>query len=82
MLNQTTERYEPVDPSEMTAGTPTRVMRAIWSFYAIGLVLTFILQLVIRLNECTGLGACGISLMKAVPWSVLWPFYWMFYFNS
>ena len=83
MLNPTLERPDSADAGQQSAeAPPTRVMRIIWSCYAIVLVLTFIFQIIVRSKDCTGLAQCAISLGKAVPWSVFWPFYWMFYLNG
>jgi hypothetical protein len=59
-----------------------RVMLGIWGCYAISAVATLVFQIVIRLQECVGPSACAVSLAKAVPWSVAWPFYWVFYLNG
>ncbi|MFL5003036.1 MAG: hypothetical protein ACJ8E1_13630 [Xanthobacteraceae bacterium] len=59
-----------------------RVMSVVWGSYAVMAVVTLMFQIVIRLQECVGPKACAVSLAKAVPWSVGWPFYWAFYLNG
>ena len=47
--------------------------------YGAAAAATLIFQIVIRLEQCVGLGACALSLVKAVLWSVIWPLYWPAY---
>ena len=60
-------------------------MSKTWKFalgaYGAVAVATLIFQIVIRLEQCVGLGACALSLAKAVVWSVIWPMYWPAYFG-
>ena len=83
MLKRTFEKPDSAHPQQMLAEMRARfVMLVIWSCYVITAVLTFGFQVVIRLEACSGTVQCGISLAKAVPWSVLWPFYWVYYLNG
>jgi len=47
--------------------------------YGAATVATLLFQIVIRLEQCVGLGACALSLVKAAVWSVIWPVYWPAY---
>jgi len=67
---------------QQAEATARRVMSLIWGSYGVLAAATLVFQTVIRLQECTGLAACTVSLVKAVPWSVAWPFYWVFYLNG
>jgi hypothetical protein len=40
---------------------------------------TLLFQIWIRLAQCGGAAKCGLSLAKAVVWSVVWPAYWVVY---
>ena len=44
----------------------------LWAYEIIG-ALTFLFQVLIRLQQCDGITRCGLSLAKAVIWSVVWP---------
>ena len=50
----------------------------LWAYGIIG-ALTFLFQVLIRLQQCDGITRCGLSLAKAVIWSVVWPAYWVVY---
>jgi hypothetical protein len=52
---------------------PVRIL--IGAYVAIAIV-TFALQIPIRLHYCEGLRACGESLLKAPLWAIVWPLYW------
>jgi hypothetical protein len=49
------------------------------SAYACACGITFLFQVLIRLQQCEGATKCGLSLAKAVIWSVVWPAYWVVY---
>jgi hypothetical protein len=83
MLKRTFEKPDSAHPQQMLEEARARfIMRTIWSGYAVAMALTFAFQIVIRLDACSGSAQCGISLAKAVPWSILLPFYWVFYVNG
>lgn len=52
----------------------------ITALYAIAGAQAFIFQAFIRLQECSGLVHCSVSLTKGFVWSVMWPIYWAGYF--
>jgi hypothetical protein len=42
-------------------------------------LFTLAFQVYVRLEECTGTAGCGLSLAKAVVWSIVWPLSWLVY---
>ena len=83
MLNRLLEKPDSAHPQQLRAEARAQlIMRTIWGCYAAALLLTFVFQVFIRMQECMGPFACTVSLAKAVPWSILWPFYWIFYLNG
>jgi hypothetical protein len=82
-LDRPLEKPDAAHPQRQRAElVAQRVMLGIWGSYAVMAVATLVFQFVIRLQECSGTKACAVSLAKAVPWSVAWPFYWVYYLNG
>jgi hypothetical protein len=48
-----------------------------FAVYAVFGLQAFLFQAVIRLEQCTGLGGCSLSLAKDALWSLIWPVYWL-----
>jgi hypothetical protein len=42
-------------------------------------LLTFGFQTHVRLDHCSGYGACAVSLAKGAVWSTIWPASWLVY---
>jgi hypothetical protein len=73
-------RSEPgVDQFEPAAKRVREAAHLVLGLYAAGAFLSFVLQAIIRLEVCAGLGSCGISLAKSAIWSAIWPVYWPIY---
>jgi hypothetical protein len=53
-----------------------KLARLIWVSYALGVPITFLYQLPVRLYYCTGWPMCSVSVGKGVVWSLIWPIYW------
>jgi hypothetical protein len=82
-LDRPLEKPDSAHPQRQRAeATAQRVMFIVWGSYAVLAVVTLVFQVVIRLQECSGVAGCAVSLGKALPWSVLWPFFWVFYLNG
>ena len=52
-----------------------------WTMFVIGVyvgaaLVTLGFQTWMRLEECSGIGPCMVSLLKGVVWSVIWPVSW------
>jgi hypothetical protein len=58
------------------------IMGFVWGSYGVLALLTLMFQLVVRLQDCTGVVACAAGLGKAAIWAPIWPFYWIFYLNG
>jgi len=65
-------------PGAAPSGRPGLLSRVPGWYIVLGL-FTLIFQILIRLDECTGALGCGLSLAKAVVWSVVWPLSWLVY---
>jgi hypothetical protein len=50
-------------------------------YVAVALV-TFVLQAPNRFPACGEAAACGLSFVKGVVWSAIWPVYWTIQHNS
>jgi hypothetical protein len=57
------------------------LMGTIWVIYAGAGLLTLAFYLSRAWPQCSGFG-CELTLLKALIWAGLWPFYWMFYSNG
>jgi len=44
--------------------------------YAVIGIITLLIQLYWRYLSCSALMGCGLSFVKGVVWSVIWPVYW------
>ena len=42
-------------------------------------ILTLIFQIWVRSYQCAGFEDCGLSFVKAIVWSVIWPLSWIVY---
>jgi hypothetical protein len=58
------------------------VMRSVWTLYVVAGVLTFAFRLWLLSSQCGAIVQCGSGVVKALAWTVFWPFYWMFYTNG
>ena len=47
------------------------------ALYIAAAVLTLASQIQARWNDCGVLVGCGLSLAKAVVWSIIWPLSWL-----
>src|SRR5690349_20832795 len=45
-------------------------------------VLTLIVQVWIRLQHCSGMAGCALSVAKAPLWAAFWPLFWPIYFGA
>ena len=83
MLDRMLQQPESAHPQPRRAEARVQViMRGIWSSYLALLFLTLVFQLFVRLQACEGFTPCATGLAKAVCWSLVWPFYWIFYLNG
>jgi hypothetical protein len=49
----------------------------VFAVYAVFGLHAFLFQAFIRLEQCSGFGACSLSLVKDAVWSTVWPVYWL-----
>jgi hypothetical protein len=49
-----------------------------WGYAAFGAV-TLPFQIFVRLQQCTDMGGCLLSVAKGIVWSVLWTANWVLY---
>jgi hypothetical protein len=45
--------------------------------YALFGLHSLMFQAFIRLEQCTGVVGCSVSLAKDAAWSIIWPVYWL-----
>ena len=55
-----------------------------WAIFVVGMyvgaaLLTLGFQTWLRLNQCSGLQPCAVSLAKGAVWSTIWPGSWPVY---
>jgi hypothetical protein len=55
-----------------------------WAIFLVGMyagaaLVTFGFQTLVRLEQCTGVAPCAVSLTKGAVWSTIWPAYWPVY---
>jgi hypothetical protein len=55
-----------------------------WAIFVIGMhagaaMVTLGFQTYVRLDQCSGFGACTVNLAKGVVWSTIWPASWPVY---
>ena len=60
------------------AGMKTPVKSVIGLYAAVGLITLLIQLFYWRLPVCSGVAGCGLSFVKGVVWSAIWPAYWGF----
>jgi hypothetical protein len=53
------------------------VIKWLFGAYAAVAIITLLIQLVYwRYPVCSGTMGCGLSFVKGVVWSAIWPIYW------
>ena len=57
-------------------------MRLIWTIYIVAGGLTLAFYLFQIWGQCGELLDCKTMPLKAVAFTVLWPFYWIFFING
>lgn len=74
-------------PTRRTLSVPVQLPPVVrryptaFAIYAVFALHSLLFQAFIRLERCTGLSDCGVSLAKDVVWSLVWPLYWLFYWR-
>ena len=69
--------------SEQRAESKARhLMQMIWTIYGVVGAITFVFFVWKFGGQCSGLLDCMMVTLKAVVWTVLWPFFWILYGNS
>lgn len=58
------------------------VMRGMWMLYAGAATMTLVYQTWLLSGQCTSVTRCGFGAVKALVWTVFWPFYWLLLCNG
>ena len=56
-------------------------MKLIFVLYGFLGLITILYQFNIRYMACSGALGCGLSFVKGIVWSALWPVYWAIQWN-
>jgi hypothetical protein len=52
------------------------ILKWVLGLYVVVAIVTMILQVEPRYSMCSGAAGCGLSYVKGVVWSAIWPGYW------
>ena len=52
------------------------ILKWLVGLYVVVAIITFIVQVPTRNTICSGIGGCGLSYVKGIVWSAIWPGYW------
>lgn len=52
------------------------ILKWLVGLYLVVAIITFIVQIPYRNERCSGIGECGLSYVKGIVWSGIWPAYW------
>jgi hypothetical protein len=56
-------------------------MKLMFALYGVLGLITIFSQINTRYITCSGAFGCGLSFMKGIVWSALWPVYWAIQWN-
>jgi hypothetical protein len=51
-------------------------LKVIFVLYGFLGLITFLFQFNTRYTACSGAAGCGLSFVKGIVWSAIWPGYW------
>ena len=52
------------------------MIKSLFGVYVVVGIFTLIMQFYYRYPSCSGATGCGLSYVKGVVWSAIWPIYW------
>lgn len=56
-------------------------MKLMFALYGVFGLITIFFQVNVRYIACSGALGCGLTFIKGIVWSAIWPVYWAIQWN-
>jgi hypothetical protein len=57
------------------------ITKLMFALYGVVGLVTLFYQISVRYGACSGALGCGLSFIKGIVWSAIWPAYWAIQLN-